>query len=871
LKSRPGEKAALSAESLRWAMGSYCAFVGAFMLVAPHRYAGPLYAGLRPYEQLWGMAALCSGMALLAVAILRPGRAVSLAVHGLAGCTLLVLSFSFAGKGAWTGAVTYCVFGAGLLAAGFLPRSGSPSAAAGGRDLFPLLMAAVAVINGAGFFAMPRLSASLYSTLSRPSLVLLGAGLLGGGLLLFAVYLTPARRWQVWAAHLVAGTAFFLLGLLVSLPRRSWTGIAFYLGCGTALALLPWFSRLLAGLDTQALRTRLALALAATTSIALILTAAVATSQEERLSTRQVLETREIEAQSIARTVSDSVELNAAQTSTVAAMAGRVLPEPGLQRVFLEQSRLSYPHMTALVSVDPGGRVLAAVGEVSLEAMDWRDTARDVARTRRVSVQLLPRPGHPPHLALSAPVLGLDGSVAGVLVSILGAEALEERIARPGSNVQLADGNGQVIAHRDGTTPEEESAGALPAGWDRRIAAGQAVSTHDGLAGFAKVPQLGWAVAVERPRSSALAGVRQGRDMAFALLLLVVPVAILAGIFTARRIARPLATLAGAVEQMTAGNPAAPLSSSTISEVARLSASFSEMRERLAERTRESERLAAELRARAEALADSDRRKDEFLAMLAHELRNPLGAIANAAYLLAQAGAGSSASPAGKAPPTERVVAVIQRQIQHLVRLVDDLLDVSRITRGKVELRRERIDLADVVRHAVDTTRPLLEAKHHALRVELPPEPLPLDADTTRLEQVVGNLLRNSVRYTADGGHLEVTVHREDGEAVLCVNDDGIGIAPDLLPRIFDLFTQGEQALDRSGAGLGIGLTLVRSLVEMHGGHVAVHSDGIGQGCMMEVRLPLAAAADGGEPYIAAGSPATRTARTMNRLGAEPT
>jgi signal transduction histidine kinase len=186
-------------------------------------------------------------------------------------------------------------------------------------------------------------------------------------------------------------------------------------------------------------------------------------------------------------------------------------------------------------------------------------------------------------------------------------------------------------------------------------------------------------------------------------------------------------------------------------------------------------------------------------------------------------------------------VAVIQRQVQHLVRLVDDLLDVSRITRGKVELRRERIDLADVVRHAVDTTRPLLEAKHHALRVELPPEPLPLDADTTRLEQVVGNLLRNSAKYTEDGGHIELTVHREGGEAVLCVNDDGIGIAPDLLPRIFDLFTQGEQALDRSGAGLGIGLTLVRSLVEMHGGHVAVHSDGVGEGCMMEVRLPLAA------------------------------
>jgi signal transduction histidine kinase len=861
LESRPGEKSGLSAESLRWTLGAYCAFVGAFMLVAPHRYAGQNFLGLRPYEQWWGMAALCSGMALLAVAILRPGRAVSLPVHGLAGSTLLILGLSFAGTGAWTGAVTYCVFGAGLLAAGVL-HAASPPAVAAERDLFALLMGAVAVLNGSAFIALPRLLNSAYSTSSRPYLVLLGAALLAGGLLLLAVYLRPAPRWQVWAAHLFAGAAFVLLGVLVALPRRSWTGIAFYLGCGTALALLPRLSHLLAGLDTQALRTRLALALAAATSIALILTAAVATSQEERLAARQVLETREVEAQSIARAVSDFVELNAARTSTVAAMAGRVPAEPGLQRLFLQQSRPLSPRATAFVSLSPGGQVLAAVGDVRLEAVDWVDTARDVAQTRKVSVQLVPQPGQPPRLVLSAPVLGLDGALAGVLVSLLGAEALEQRIARPGSNVQLADGHGQIIAHQDATDPVG-SAGRLPAGWDQRIAAGKAASAGDGLAGFAEVPRLGWMVAVERPRSAALAGVWQGRDLAFALLLVVVPLAVLAGIFTARRIARPLGTLADAVEQMTAGNPGAPVSSSAISEVARLSAAFSEMRQRLAERTRESERLAAELRARAEALADSDRRKDEFLAMLAHELRNPLGAIANAAYLLAQAGAGP-----GQAPPTERAVAVIQRQIQHLVRLVDDLLDVSRITRGKVELRRERIDLADVVRHAVDTTRPLLEAKHHVLQVDLPPEPLPLDADTTRLEQVVGNLLRNSAKYTEDGGHIEVSVHREGGEAVLCVNDDGIGIAPELLPRVFDLFTQGEQALDRSGAGLGIGLTLVHRLVEMHGGHVAAHSDGVGKGCMMEVRLPLAAPL----PYMeAAGSPATGTARTMNRFGAEPT
>jgi signal transduction histidine kinase len=300
----------------------------------------------------------------------------------------------------------------------------------------------------------------------------------------------------------------------------------------------------------------------------------------------------------------------------------------------------------------------------------------------------------------------------------------------------------------------------------------------------------------------------------------------------ARRIARPLGTLADAVDELTAGNDRAPLASSDITEVERLSAAFREMRDRLAARTRESERLAGELRARAEALAESDRRKDEFLAMLAHELRNPLGAIANASYVMEQVGPSE--------PPMERAVGVIQRQIHHLVRLVDDLLDVSRITRGKIELRREPIDLREAVRGAVEMTRPVVQAKEHELRMILPPTPLPLHADATRLEQAVGNLVRNAAKYTEPGGHIEVEAWQQDGQALVRVRDDGIGIPAELLPRIFDLFIQGEQSLDRSGGGLGIGLTLVRRLVEMHGGRVEAHSAGPGKGSEFVVCLPLA-------------------------------
>ncbi len=499
--------------------------------------------------------------------------------------------------------------------------------------------------------------------------------------------------------------------------------------------------------------------------------------------------------------------------------------------------------MRALLTLDLAGTVLAATG-LPLDTSDWRWVAADLRSQPIGGVQVrLAGRGERTMLLLSAPIVGIDGRLMGILVTAFDSSALAERIRRPGSDVYLADGYGRMIAssQESGLSDPEP----LPVGWDRQFREGREgrlAQGHSGLAAFAQVPGLKWIVAVEKP--AALAGVRQGRDLAFMLLLLVVPLAVVGGIIAARRIARPLVTLADAVGELTAGNTVAPLERSDITEVARLSGAFRDMRDRLAARTRESERLAIELRARAEALADSDRRKDEFLAMLAHELRNPLGAIANASYVLEQAG-----PPNAPDAPQQRAVAVIQRQIQHLVRLVDDLLDVSRITRGKIDLRRSPVELAEVLRHAVEMTKPVVETREHHLRMLLPSEPLPLHADATRLEQVFGNLIRNAAKYTEPGGRIEVRARREGEEAVVEVRDNGIGISRELLPRMFDLFIQGEQTLDRSGGGLGIGLTLVRSLVEMHGGRVEARSEGQGQGSEFVVRLPLS------PPDALAGAP----------------
>jgi PAS domain S-box-containing protein len=231
----------------------------------------------------------------------------------------------------------------------------------------------------------------------------------------------------------------------------------------------------------------------------------------------------------------------------------------------------------------------------------------------------------------------------------------------------------------------------------------------------------------------------------------------------------------------------------------------------------------------AEALKEADRRKDEFLAMLAHELRNPLAPIRNAVEVFRLLG------PAD--PDLEWARDMIGRQVQQLTRLVDDLLDVSRITRGKIALRKEPVDLAAVVARAVETSRPLLDARGHELTLDLPREPLRVEADATRLAQVVSNLLNNAARYTEEGGHIRLSVEPGRGEAVVRVRDDGMGIPAELLPQVFELFTQGDRSLARSEGGLGIGLTLVKRLVELHGGRVEARSAGPGRGSEFIVRL----------------------------------
>jgi len=260
-------------------------------------------------------------------------------------------------------------------------------------------------------------------------------------------------------------------------------------------------------------------------------------------------------------------------------------------------------------------------------------------------------------------------------------------------------------------------------------------------------------------------------------------------------------------------------------------------------------------RKRAEqALREADRRKDEFLATLAHELRNPLAPISNAMHLLKSDGEHRRRA--------DRLIDMVQRQVRHIVRLVDDLLEVSRISRGKIALQRAPVDLAAILHGAIEANKPLLEGCAQRLRLDLPPEPLMLDADSVRLTQVFTNLLNNAAKYSAQGGEIRIDARRVDSNAVVEVRDTGIGICAEMLPRVFDMFVQGDSTSANIQGGLGIGLTMARSLVELHSGSIEVRSEGPGRGCEFTVRLPLLQHAPGAAP----GTPAPPATLTRRRL-----
>jgi len=268
--------------------------------------------------------------------------------------------------------------------------------------------------------------------------------------------------------------------------------------------------------------------------------------------------------------------------------------------------------------------------------------------------------------------------------------------------------------------------------------------------------------------------------------------------------------------------------------------------------------IASELKAARAAAVAENHAKDEFLAMLAHELRNPVTAIQSAMQIIRD--------KAKRNADIQQATDRAEQQVKHLSWLLDDLLDVSRLTRSKIALRKETVTLQTIVAETLDISRSIIEARQHVVSVSLPEEPLGFEADPTRIIQVVGNLLDNAAKYTPNGGAISLTGYRERDEIVLCVRDTGIGISPELLPRVFDLFVQSDPFLARSEGGLGVGLTLARTLIDLHGGSINARSAGLGRGSEFVMRLPANFSASHGAAALSSPNRSSPARHRVERL-----
>jgi signal transduction histidine kinase/ActR/RegA family two-component response regulator len=437
---------------------------------------------------------------------------------------------------------------------------------------------------------------------------------------------------------------------------------------------------------------------------------------------------------------------------------------------------------------------------------------------------------------LTYPVIGHDGKVAAVVFAAMDLADWDTFVndinLPPGSVLTTADAGGQLISRRP--DPERWLGNKVsPAMMDAMAHAGNralVIKGEDGverLHTFAHVgaPQLDdYTVSIGIPTETITYTARHDQMMSLLALAATTMLALLAAwlagdILIVQRVRKLMDTArsiaAGKLESRTGIEYAHE-------EIGNLAKALDEMAEAL--HKKETARSLAERELRA-----ADQRKDEFLAMLAHELRNPLAPISTGAHLLKLLHSDNE--------QITQTCAIIARQVEHMTSLVDDLLDVSRVTRGLVSLSTQALDLKKVVDDAAEQVRPLIVARRHRVVVDLPQKPAIVKGDHKRLVQVVANLLGNATKYTPEGGHIDLRLTREADEFVITVSDDGIGMDPALVARVFDLFTQAERTPDRSQGGLGLGLALAKSLVELHGGSVQAYSEGLGKGSTFTVRL----------------------------------
>jgi signal transduction histidine kinase/ActR/RegA family two-component response regulator len=547
-------------------------------------------------------------------------------------------------------------------------------------------------------------------------------------------------------------------------------------------------------------------------------------------------------------------------TTVFALAASPSLAQDDLQRFHAEAKATlpTQPDWLNLILLSPDGRQLVNAivpWGVPLNAKTLQpDSFAATVKDKRPTVGSVIAGGafqDKPGIPLRVPVLR-NGEVAYVLTAIIKPESFDRLFEAQGVPAGwasgLVDASGNFIARVPsrpiGSRASEtflEHIKSADEGWYR----GKTVDGLDTYTAFTVSRQTGWSVGFAIPTELVYGPVRHAAFIAIGGLLVVLALAMGLALWLSRRITHPMAQLADAAGTM--GHSGTVASTGTrLRELAELEHALNTASAGILARDRELRQQASDLQA-------ADANKRQFLAVLSHELRNPLAPLMNGLAILKLRSDPQTAT---------RTHAMMERQIGQLRRLIDDLLDVSRIDRGKLELRMERIAIDAVVRAAIETAKPSLEAKQHALVVRYAREPLYVEGDAVRLGQVIANLLNNAAKFTPPAGRIDIETRADGSHAVVCVRDNGIGFPPEEGARIFDSFVQLDTSRSQAAGGLGLGLTLVRALVQMHGGRVDATSDGSGHGAQFTVRLPLAGAPAAVAPVV----PATAAPESARRI-----
>ena len=602
---------------LQWAIGGFCGVVGALTFVTPHQFIGPAYGLLRPYLLWWGLLCLLGGGALISVALLSPGRRLTLLAHGLAAVPLLLLGVSAGAAGGWTGLTVYTVLAVGTAVAPLVStpsrESRGPTPATG--DLFAVVVGIAAILNGAILLLAPdQFRSSIFDPV-RPYLLLYGLGFLLGGLGVVTAHLYPPTPIPIsWGSHLLLGMALSAFGPPIALPNRAFASIAYYNGFGALVGLLPWLRPRLRRSDPASLRTRLALAFGLAVSLPLVITMALVTSQVERSARAEAFSRTRIIAETLALGISDYIDLHRAAVAALAAQPGLLEADRGTQRAILRAFAQTYPDALTFVLYDADGQPLARGDDVPIQTPSavrspLFDEVRQSGATE-VRVVVSPVLGQP-IVALGLPIHDASGGFAGVVAVVLEstrlADVAQRAATEPGGQVWLVDPRNRLIAASGETVaaPMSDVSGqpavAALAASEESGSLSYDAPGGERLAGFAVVPLLRWGVVVERPAALALAGAQSARDLAFAVFVVVLATAAALGWLAAAKLAAPLEGLSNAVDALAFGTAPTELPTSGVTEVSRLAAVFGDLRDRLRVRTAERERAERRLRFLADA------------------------------------------------------------------------------------------------------------------------------------------------------------------------------------------------------------------------------------------------------------------------------